>query len=87
MSSEPVVKLRLKQEDYLEDRDTCCMRRFKQHTVFELLELTNGVFHGTSVPKKTAKLKHLHEIVYFVEWEPGLYAKSFEVLSVDTESA
>lgn len=71
------MKVRLRQEELLEDAENHCMKRFKINSIFEA-ELTNSVFFRTEIPKKIAKLTIEKRNYRFEEWEPGVFEKLFE---------
>lgn len=73
--------VRLKNEEFLEDKADVCMKRFKQHQEFEVVELKEICFYGTTIPKLILGLKCAKGIFYFEEWDKGAFAKTFEVIS------
>lgn len=70
------MKLRLKQEEFLDNTEAYCMKRFKQGSIIEDAEMIHGTFFGTEIPKKIFKAGPFR----FEEWEPGVFEKVFEVL-------
>lgn len=74
------MKIRFRQEEWLDNKTQICMTRFKAGTVLDNVELKETVFFKTSVPKKTFTAKTPKGEMYFEEWEPGVFERIFEVL-------
>jgi hypothetical protein len=74
------MKLRLKQEEFLEDLDRHCMKRFKADTIFEDVNMVEAWFFKTSIPKKVFIAKTSDGPMRFEEWTTGVFEKIFEVI-------
>ena len=71
------MKLKMKQEEFLENVSGCHMKRFKAGTILNA-EMEEAFFHGSVIPKKVFRTKISDMIFRFEEWEPGVFERIFE---------
>lgn len=74
------MKIRFRQEEWLDDMDRCRMLRFKSGAILENVEMIPSYFFKTEVPKKVFIAKTDKGQMRFEEWEPGVFQRIFEVL-------